>query len=79
MAKLYILTKFILVLFIVVSFSGCNEQTEISLLPVEIIDDTESISIDIEIGTTVQTVLTSNDIKLSPLDKVNPPVFTVII
>jgi hypothetical protein len=68
---------FIIILCLLL-FSGCSEQTEISVIPVEISVDGQVINDSIEIGSTIQTVLTKNKIVLNPLDKVDPPVFSVI-
>lgn len=65
-------------LFLLIFISGCVTQPEISSVPVEILIDNQMIDYEVEIGTTIQTVLSLNQIKLNPLDKVNPPVFTVI-
>ena len=70
-----LLTSF---LFLLLFISGCNSQPEISTVPIVINLDNQVINYDIEIGTTIQTVLSLNQIKLNPLDKVNPPVFSVI-
>ncbi|MDO9085879.1 MAG: G5 domain-containing protein [Anaerolineaceae bacterium] len=69
-----LITFLLFLLFI----SGCESQPEISTVPIAINLDNQVINYDIEIGTTIQTVLSLNQIKLNPLDKVNPPVFSVI-
>lgn len=78
MAKFYKFIRFIFPLLTIILLQGCSQQTEISSIPVEIIVDNEIITTEIEIGSTIQTVLSAQEITLYPLDKVDPPVFTVI-
>ena len=58
--------------------SGCTEQSKISVFPVEIMVDGNIIKDEVEIGSTIQTVLSKNKVELNPLDKVDPPIFTVL-
>jgi hypothetical protein len=78
MPKINLLNGFIFSLIVVLALPGCTTQSEISSLPIEIIIDDNTITVDTEIGSTIQTVLSSQEIVLNPLDKVDPPVFTVI-
>jgi hypothetical protein len=78
MPKFNLLNALILLLIVVFTFQGCTTQSEITSIPIEIIIDEKKISLEIEIGSTIQTVLSSQEIVLNPLDKVDPPVFTVI-
>lgn len=73
-------TKFLSTLFIIVIVfsSSCTQSPEISTVPVVINLENRTINDDIEIGSTVQTLLNSESIKINPLDKVEPPVYTVI-
>lgn len=65
-------------MILVFILQGCTEQSEISSIPIEILVDDTTITGNTEIGSTIQTVLSSSEIVLNPLDKVDPPVFTVI-
>jgi len=78
MPKFNLLNGFIFSLIVVLALQGCTTQSEISFIPVEILIDDKTIAVDTEIGSTIQTVLSSQEIILNPLDKVDPPVFTVI-
>jgi hypothetical protein len=78
MPKFNLFNALILLLIVVFTFQGCTTQSEITSIPIEIIIDEKKISLEIEIGSTIQTVLSSQEIVLNPLDKVDPPVFTVI-
>ncbi|HSM23336.1 MAG TPA: G5 domain-containing protein, partial [Anaerolineaceae bacterium] len=66
------------IVLILLILSGCTEQADISVFPVEILVDGYTINDEIEIGSTIQTVLSKNNVELNPLDKVDPPVFTVL-
>lgn len=68
---------FFLLLFLIL-LAGCTEQVEITNVPVEITIDGEIFEYDAEIGSTIQSVIDKNSIQLNPLDKVDPPIFTVI-
>jgi len=78
MPKFNLFNGLIFLLIGVFTLQGCTSQPEISSLPIEILVDDRIITLDIEIGSTIQTVLSSQEINLNPLDKVDPPVFTVI-
>ncbi len=78
MPKFNLLNGFIFSLIVVLALQGCSTQSEISFIPVEILIDDKTIAVDTEIGSTIQTVLSSQEIILNPLDKVDPPGFTVI-
>ncbi len=68
----------ILFTFFIFLISSCVKASEISLIPVEINVDNQKKQVEVEIGSTIQTVLNFNNISLLPLDKVDPPVFSVI-
>ncbi len=78
MSKLFLFIRFIFLLAAVFLLQGCTQESEVSSIPVEINVDSELITTEIEIGSTIQTVLSLQEIVLNPLDKVDPPVFTVI-
>lgn len=78
MQKFYLSNRIIFFWLVVILVQGCTQQPEISTIPIEIIVDNEIINTEIEIGSTIQTVLSSKEIRLNPLDKIDPPVFTVI-
>ena len=78
MSKFYPFIRFTFTLLAIILLQGCTQQPEISSIPVEIIVDSKTISSEIEIGSTIQTVLSGHEITLNPFDKVDPPVFTVI-
>mgnify|MGYP001765916633 CR=1 FL=1 len=78
MPKFNLFSGFIIFLIVVMTLQGCATQSEISSIPIEIIIDGKTITAEIEIGSTIQTVLSAQEIDLNPLDKVDPPVFTVI-
>lgn len=78
MPKFNLFNGLIFLLIVVFTLQGCTSQSEISSIPIEIIVDNQTINVNIEIGSTIQTVLSSENIVLNPLDKVDPPVFTVI-
>jgi len=78
MQKFYLSIRAISILLIFFFLQGCTQQSEISAIPVEITIDNETITTEAEIGSTIQTILSSQQIVLQPLDKVDPPVFTVI-
>lgn len=70
--KLLLIFPFFLLLY------GCTPQVEITNVPVEITVDEQTIHYNAEIGSTIQSVIEKNSIILNSLDKVDPPVFTVI-
>ena len=78
MRKFNLFNRLIFLLIVVFTLQGCTSQSEITSIPIEIMVDDKSITGETEIGSTIQTVLSSQKIVLNPLDKVDPPVFTVI-
>ena len=78
MPKFNLLNVLFFLLIAVLPLQGCTTASEISSIPIEIMVDNKTIALEIEIGSTIQTVLSSQKILLNPLDKVEPPVFTVI-
>jgi len=64
--------------FIISVSSSCVQTPEISTVPAVIIVDGRTINKDIEIGSTIQTLLNTENIELNSLDRVEPPVYTVI-
>jgi hypothetical protein len=58
--------------------TACSEQVQITNVPIEINLDGEKINFDAEIGSTIQSIINKTSIQLNPLDKVDPPPFTVI-
>ncbi len=70
--------RLLILILLLFTLTGCDQQTEISSIPVEINVDGETLRTEVEIGSTIQSVLSVNQISINPLDKVDPPVFTVI-
>lgn len=68
----------LLIFFIIISLSACKNQVDIPLLEVKIDQAGKIISLQVEIGTTVQSILASQNIQMNQYDKVTPPIFTVI-
>lgn len=72
------LKKHFFTFFIILLFSGCTQQIELKSIPVEITIEGEIISVNVEVGSTVKSIIENNSIILNPLDKVEPPIFTVV-
>lgn len=65
-------------IFFVFNLFSCTNNTEIPSVKVTINDGGNTINVTPEIGTTVQSILASQNIVLSQFDKVTPDLFSVI-
>ncbi len=72
------LKKYFFIFILFPFITGCAQQIELKTIPVEITIDGEIISANVEVGSTVKSIIENNSILLNPLDKVEPPIFTVI-
>jgi hypothetical protein len=68
----------ILTTLIVILLIGCQSQSTAESVSISIEVDGKTINTSAGIGSTIQTVLSQNNITLSQLDKVSPPLFTHI-
>ena len=64
--------------FILLLVTACENQPNITLVNVAIIDNEKVINLQTEIGTTVQSILASQNITLNQFDKVSPDLFSVV-
>lgn len=70
---------FVLSLILLFFFSSCSPDIQIASVDIKIIIDGNTINSQAEIGTSVQTVLSQNNISLNQLDKVTPGILSIII
>jgi hypothetical protein len=69
---------FFLMVVIMISTSGCIENTSMKTIQVTITVDSQITDYTVEVGTTLQSLISEKNILLNPLDKVIPPLYTVI-
>jgi len=69
---------FICAFFILIFLTACENQTNIPLVNVTINDNGKVFNLQTEIGTTVQSILASQNISLEQFDKVSPDLFSVV-
>lgn len=72
---------FSIIIFTILSvftFVGCQSKESIEQIPVSVTVDGETIEVAAQIGSSVQTILANSDITISQLDKVTPPLFTLV-
>ena len=74
--KIYLL--FVSIMILTFFITSCSVIPEIKNVEISIIFDGKTVKSTTEIGTTIQTVITKNNIELSQLDKITPPLFTVV-
>ncbi len=68
----------ILTSVVILICSGCQPQTPTESVSILIEVDEKKINTSAGIGTTIQSILAQNEIQLSQLDRVTPPLFTHI-
>ena len=68
----------VLIFSIIFLLAACTQTPEISQIPVIIIADGSEKNFFVDVGASVQSALDKAGIKLNPLDKINPPGYTLL-